>query len=666
MRRTEGPGKALLFGLLLSLLAGIAMGCAPAAGVPAAGSGLAVQLRAGQEKKNTAGAVSMPARFDVQSKWAWMQGDIDLDLTTDEPPLEGVVFTADLMVRSSEKPGFLGRMNVEVILMLGQEKRWVQCAVPAQVRAIDLTGPVTRDGSVWYGTEVEVTFSGTVNTDVNGKWTGGVAYRQAVDQAVTGVKVCIAGTQCDYSGAVRLENAALTYVMEGRDGVSVDTTVPRRSTTGVSAREGALVFESGAQCALPQVTLADPNATAAAVQTARYLAAMGSSDHLIFGHQDSVWSKSGTPASPLNGLTGSDVEDITGTPAGVVGFDGLSLVGTDFSAGLWNQTFAQQGMPGIDIETLGEPAANVKALANLTNYCLDRGELVTLSCHMPNFSQVKERTGYQEGKEPGYARYDFTTSNMRDKSGDPVRSILPGGAYNARFTAYLDMIADYAAQVDGAVIFRPFHEGTGGWFWWGTDTCDAKTYQQLFRYTVTYLRDRKQVHNLLYVYSVDGNQGFMKETVKRYPGDDYVDIIGLDIYQTDPAPDSSQWFAGLSSGLAQLGKFAVQHGKLLAVTETGVNTSTPAPGDVVTGLPRSGCPDRQWFEKLLDTASASNACYVLVWSNNSEMFHTPFVRSLNSSGGLYGHELLDDFLRFYNDRRSVFAADQAEIVKSFR
>lgn len=642
MKQATRSGRGLLFALALALLVGTAAGAAPAA--------------------------SANVKFDAQSKWDEQnQNELNLALTTDEPPQEGVVFRGDLLVRSSAKPKFLGRMNVNVILLVGPERRWVQCAVPAQVRAIDFTGPVKRDGASWYGTQVEVTFSGTVGTDVDGKWTRGVPYARAVDQAVTGVKVRLAGTRCDYSGAVRLENAALTYTMEGRDAVSVHTTVSRRGPDKVSVQDGALAFEGGGRYALPQVRLADPNAAASAVETARYLAAVGNSGHTVFGHQDSVWSKSGTPGSPLNGLTGSDVEDVTGTPAGMVGFDGLSLVGEDFSARRWNQTFALRGAPEIDIEALGEPAANVKALAALSNDCLDRGALVTLSCHMPNFSKVKERPDYQPGKEPGYARYDFTASTARDKSGDPVGSILPGGANHAKFTAYLDMVADYAAQVDGAVLFRPFHEGTGGWFWWGTETCDAAAYRRLFRYTVTYLRDEKQVHNLLYVYSPDGKPATMKEAERRYPGDGYVDVIGSDIYQTDPARGGGdQWFQDLSSGLKRLGKLAAGHGKLLALTETGMNATTPAPGDVVTGIPRTLCPDRQWFEKLLDAATASKACYVMAWSNTSEEFHVPFVRSVDSGGGLYGHELLDDFLRFYNDRRSVFAADQTEIVKSLR
>ena len=75
-----------------------------------------------------------------------------------------------------------------------------------------------------------------------------------------------------------------------------------------------------------------------------------------------------------------------------------------------------------------------------------------------------------------------------------MNQILPGGKYNKVYTAYLDMIADYAKQVKSAVLFRPFHENTGSWFWWGAAFCDPETYKNIFRYTVEYLRDTKNVH----------------------------------------------------------------------------------------------------------------------------------------------------------------------------
>ena len=68
-----------------------------------------------------------------------------------------------------------------------------------------------------------------------------------------------------------------------------------------------------------------------------------------------------------------------------------------------------------------------------------------------------------------------------------MNQILPGGQYNEVFNAYLDMIADYADKVDRAILFRPLHENTGSWFWWGAAFCDAETYKNVYRYTVEYL-----------------------------------------------------------------------------------------------------------------------------------------------------------------------------------
>ncbi|MCM1134494.1 MAG: glycoside hydrolase family 26 protein [Clostridium sp.] len=640
---TKNLSRKLKYGILLVLLTGILSGYARA--------------------PQSVYAASLSAAFNPGSKWDWMGDNFNLDVTTSDVPREGIMFTADLLIQSSVKPQFQGRMNVEVILLIGDKQRWTKCETSAQIRAINFTQSITENGAVWYKSKVVVPISGIADTDINGVWTKGIPYGQAINQSVTGVKVFIAGTQCDYKGIVRLENPKLEYTADMSDGVSVETTVPRQDLTVVSIRGEVLAFEDGSLQTFPRVTLTDTKASAATVDTAKYLAALGKTNHVVFGHQNSPCSKAGTVKTPLNGLTNSDIEDITGSPAGVIGFDGLSLVGEEFNSTSWNKQFAQQGMEAINIDALGEPAANVKALANLSNYCLSQGSMITLSCHMPNFSQVKLRAGYQKNKEPSYARYDFSTSTARDKSGSPM-DILQGGSYNAQFLAYLDMIADYASQVNGTILFRPFHEGTGTWFWWGTSTCDAETYQKVFRYTVEYLRDQKQVHNLLYVYSPAANPE-LAEILARYPGDAYVDIIGYDNYCQIDLVDSDEWFSDFSDKLSKLGKFAAQHDKLLAVTETGINMATPALGDFVTGLPRKDCPDLQWFEKLLDIVSDSDACYVLIWSNGSEMFHAPFVRAVNSNGSLYGHELLDDFLRFYNDKRSVFASNQAKIVQNF-
>ncbi len=70
------------------------------------------------------------------------------------------------------------------------------------------------------------------------------------------------------------------------------------------------------------------------------------------------------------------------------------------------------------------------------------------------------------------------------------------------------------------VLWRPLHEASGGWFWWGASGADA--YIQLYRLLYDKLTDEYGLNNLIWVWN-----GQDKDW---YPGDEYVDIIGEDIY----------------------------------------------------------------------------------------------------------------------------------------
>lgn len=212
--------------------------------------------------------------------------------------------------------------------------------------------------------------------------------------------------------------------------------------------------------------------------------------------------------------------------------------------------------------------------------------------------------------------------------------------------------------MEGSVLFRPFHENTGSWFWWGAGFCTEETYKELYRYTVSYLRDEKNIHNILYVYSPGSEFTSAAEFEERYPGDEYVDIVGFDMYYRNP-DGSDAWYTELEEKIAILDEFAAAHGKVYALTETGISNDT-AEGDMQTALLKYGNPDTDWFMKTLDIVSDSNAAYFMVWSNFGETngFYTPYVKKVNSSGTLFGHELIAPFTEFYNDTRSVFAGDQ--------
>jgi mannan endo-1,4-beta-mannosidase len=86
------------------------------------------------------------------------------------------------------------------------------------------------------------------------------------------------------------------------------------------------------------------------------------------------------------------------------------------------------------------------------------------------------------------------------------------------------------------VLWRPLHEAQGGWFWWGAQGPDA--FRALWRLTYDRLTNHHDLNNLIWVFtSSAAEQGHLA----WYPGDQYVDIVGIDIY-TDPASSmSGEW-----------------------------------------------------------------------------------------------------------------------------
>lgn len=463
------------------------------------------------------------------------------------------------------------------------------------------------------------------------------------------------GRTTDYKGAVWFDDIRITK--EAEPDASVDSTVAVKAAAEqqVKVSAGRLVTQKKDGSAqetkiVSDVTLADPSANLAARRVYAYLKAVGSSDSVIYGHQNDISHKAGSKE-----LSNSDTRDVTGSISGIFGIDTLSLTGNEYSAERYNEEFHASLEPTAE--------NHVKAAAKLTNAAVREGAIVTLSAHMPNFANVKKNSSYKSG-EPSYAKYDFSGYTPNVTADDPVNQILPGGKYNKVYRAYLDMIADYAKQVKSAILFRPFHENTGSWFWWGAAFCDPETYKNVYRYTVEYLRDTKNVHNMLYEYGPSSEAESTKEYGVRYPGDDYVDLVGFDMYDIKPE-DNGVFMQNFKKELSVVERFAKQHGKLVAVTETGAANDT-APGDNQTALLRTGNGNKDWYNQALDIVSESEASYFLLWANFSKKdgFYTPYVDTVNANGSLHGHEMLDHFISFYNDNRSIFAANQKDVLTS--
>ena len=121
-----------------------------------------------------------------------------------------------------------------------------------------------------------------------------------------------------------------------------------------------------------------------------------------------------------------------------------------------------------------------------------------------------------------------------DTEFDATNATVEGTWENKVFTedlknaaAYLKLLRD----ADIPVLWRPFHEAAGGWFWWGKDAASFKSlWIAMFNYFKT-----EGLDNLIWVWTTEGDDA------DWYPGDQYVDIVGRDIYNKETADCVSEY-----------------------------------------------------------------------------------------------------------------------------
>lgn len=265
------------------------------------------------------------------------------------------------------------------------------------------------------------------------------------------------------------------------------------------------------------------------------------------------------------------------------------------------------------------------------------------------FDKMREfiREGYRRGGVitiSWHGNNPMTGKSAWDPEPGTVASILPGGEKNGVFNAQLDKIADFLLSLKGdqgemiPVLFRPFHEHTGGWFWWGTTTPDNE-YKALFRYTADYLKNTRKVHHLLYVYNTGTEFSSAEEYLKRYPGDDVVDMLSFDTYQRGDASVDRSYVEGLDMRLGIVEKLAAEKNKIALLGETGYNQ----------------IPYPQWWTKnLLAGISGHRISYVLFWRNagykakeNEVEFYVPYK----------GHASEQGFIEFFQLPQTLFQSD---------
>jgi mannan endo-1,4-beta-mannosidase len=344
------------------------------------------------------------------------------------------------------------------------------------------------------------------------------------------------------------------------------------------------------QAVIEQKMPTDKNATNATVELYNRLFTLLDRG-IMLGHQDALayghgWYREAGRA---------DVKDVTGDYPAVIGFElGHLELGADYN---------------LDSVYFDD-------MKNYVRQTHARGGFTTFSWHGDNIVT-------------GGTAWDCAQDSV-------VRAILPGGSRHDQFLTWLDRLAAFFLDLKDCngnlipVLFRMYHEHTGAWFWWGSEQCTPDEYAQLWRMTVEYLRDAKKVHNLLYAFSPSETTD-EAHYLERYPGNDYVDMVGFDCYANGEREDQNEektrqqiarYKDALAHNLDIVTGYAAKSGKLPAISETGMERF----------------PYLTYFsDAVYNTVKNYKVSYILFWRNAWERpshYYLPFA----------GHPAAQDFL----------------------
>ena len=330
---------------------------------------------------------------------------------------------------------------------------------------------------------------------------------------------------------------------------------------------------------------------------------------IMFGHQDDL--AYGVHWKTSDGKR-SDIKDVLGDYPAVYGWD-LGKI----------EYKSEKNLDGVPFIKIKQYIKDV----------YDRGGINTISWHVDNPVTLK-------------SAWDNTNA---------ISSVLPNGRNHKKFTNWLDNAAEFLKSLKGSdgklvpIIFRPYHELNGGWFWWGAKSCTVKEYIALWKYTLHYLRDKKKVHNLIYCFNTNDVKN-VAEFVERYPGNDYVDMVSFDMYQQSKNNSSAQdlvnagkaFKTNLKSTLTVMDSVAKQNNKIPALAETGLEA----------------IPDLNWWTSILgEVIKDFKISYVLVWRNHGWQekegkmhYYAPFT----------GQTSAPDFIKFYKLPTTIFGKELAE------
>jgi len=239
------------------------------------------------------------------------------------------------------------------------------------------------------------------------------------------------------------------------------------------------------------------------------------------------------------------------TLAGQVCNDGLN--GEEFKA-IYEATGKYPAIVGLDMMDYCPSRQAKGARSNAVETAIDfhkHGGIATFCWHWNAPDKYMKPGDTEQGTPRWWGGFNTSNTNF------DIAAVMDGRDPEGKALIDAD-IAEIAKQLNRMrdagipVLWRPLHEASGGWFWWGAKGSDA--YKKLWYYLYDELTNKYGCTNLIWVWN--------GQNPEWYPGDEYVDVIGEDIY------------AGEHSYGAQNAKFSElleypDTNKLIALTENG-------------------------------------------------------------------------------------------------
>ena len=278
---------------------------------------------------------------------------------------------------------------------------------------------------------------------------------------------------------------------------------------------------------------------------------------------------------------------------------------------------------GLDLSTFMDDRVDTEADENalrlkLMKEAYDRGMVILACLHLNN-----PLTGGD-----AWSNTDKTV----------VAKILTDGSETqVKFNLWLDRLAALAKGLKGSdgklipIIMRPFHEHTQSWSWWGSTCTTEAEFVGLWKYFVDYMK-KSGVHSFIYAISPQmDKQQVESDFLYRWPGDEYVDFIGMDCYQGI----NNNVFV---NNLKVLTKLSADKKKPAGVTETGVE-----------GLKN---PD-YWINNIAAPMAGRKMSLLVTWRNK----YDPMEQGSHYFSVFPGHVSEESFKTLYKRSDTYFCND---------